>query len=152
MLSAIPFSIEASKTTGLTIAADQAHAVIGRPLTPGSVAGKAHGAPPPLLRAPSLRMGRGQRRPRLHIGFGPLRSAACADASPSFEAAMIPMEASRVSRFWRFSQCHAQPLELKCEAEQRKQRNYQHDSTTCHQQDIDTRTKLRHMPKNYDRE
>ena len=62
------------------------------------------------------------------------------------------LEASRVSRFWRFSQCHAQPLELKCEAEQRKQRNYQHDSTTCHQQDIDTRTKLRHMPKNYDRE
>jgi hypothetical protein len=40
-LSAMPFSIEASKTTGLTIAADQAHAVIGRPLTPGSVAGVA---------------------------------------------------------------------------------------------------------------
>ena len=41
ILSAMPFSIEASKTTGLTIAADQAHAVIGRPLTPGSVAGVA---------------------------------------------------------------------------------------------------------------
>jgi hypothetical protein len=41
ILSAMPYSIEASKTTGLTIAADQAHAVIGRPLTPGSVAGVA---------------------------------------------------------------------------------------------------------------
>ena len=41
MLSAMPFSIEASKTSGLIIAADQAHAVIGRPLTPGSVAGVA---------------------------------------------------------------------------------------------------------------
>jgi hypothetical protein len=41
VLSAMPFSIEASKTTGLTLAADQAHAVIGRPLTPGSVAGVA---------------------------------------------------------------------------------------------------------------
>jgi hypothetical protein len=41
VLSAMPFSIEASKTSGLTIAADQAHAVIGRPLTPGSVAGVA---------------------------------------------------------------------------------------------------------------
>jgi hypothetical protein len=41
VFSAMPFSIEASKTTGLTIAADQAHAVIGRPLTPGSVAGVA---------------------------------------------------------------------------------------------------------------
>jgi hypothetical protein len=41
VLSVMPFSIEASKTTGLTIAADQAHAVIGRPLTPGSVAGVA---------------------------------------------------------------------------------------------------------------
>lgn len=40
-LSAMPFSIEASRTTGLTIAAEQAHAVIGRPLTPGSVAGVA---------------------------------------------------------------------------------------------------------------
>lgn len=40
-LSAMPFSIDASKTSGLTIAADQAHAVIGRPLTPGSVAGVA---------------------------------------------------------------------------------------------------------------
>jgi hypothetical protein len=41
MLSVMPFSIEASKTTGLTVAADQAQAVIGRPLTPGSVAGVA---------------------------------------------------------------------------------------------------------------
>ncbi len=41
MLSVMPYSIEASKTTGITVAADQAHARIGRPLTPGSVAGVA---------------------------------------------------------------------------------------------------------------
>jgi hypothetical protein len=41
MLSALPFSIEASKTSGIGIAANQAHAIIGRPLTPGSVAGVA---------------------------------------------------------------------------------------------------------------
>jgi hypothetical protein len=40
-LSTIPYSIDASKTTGFTVSADQAQAVIGRPLTPGSVAGVA---------------------------------------------------------------------------------------------------------------
>jgi hypothetical protein len=41
MLCVMPYSIETSKHSGITIAADQAHAVIGRPLTPGSVAGVA---------------------------------------------------------------------------------------------------------------
>jgi hypothetical protein len=41
MLSAMPFSIEVSNTHGVTIAADQAQARVGRPLTPGSVAGVA---------------------------------------------------------------------------------------------------------------
>ena len=41
MLSAMPYSIGALKITGITITADQAHARIGRPLTPGSVAGVA---------------------------------------------------------------------------------------------------------------
>jgi hypothetical protein len=41
MLSVMPYSIEGSKLTGITIAADQAQAVIGRPLTPGSAAGVA---------------------------------------------------------------------------------------------------------------
>jgi hypothetical protein len=41
ILSAMPYSIEPSKTSGAIIALDQAHAVIGRPLTPGSVAGVA---------------------------------------------------------------------------------------------------------------
>jgi hypothetical protein len=41
VLSAIPCSIDASKTTGLTVNANQAQAVIGLPLTPGSVAGVA---------------------------------------------------------------------------------------------------------------
>ena len=41
MLSVMPYSIEPLRTTGITIAADQAHARIGRPLTPGSVAGVA---------------------------------------------------------------------------------------------------------------
>jgi hypothetical protein len=39
MLSVMPCSIEASKTTGIAITTDQAQARIGRPLTPGSVAG-----------------------------------------------------------------------------------------------------------------
>jgi hypothetical protein len=41
VLSAMPYSIGALKTTGITINTDQAHARIGRPLTPGSVAGVA---------------------------------------------------------------------------------------------------------------
>jgi hypothetical protein len=41
VLSAMPYSIEASKTAGIIIAANTAQAVIGRPLTPGSVAGVA---------------------------------------------------------------------------------------------------------------
>jgi hypothetical protein len=41
MFSVMPYSIEVSKTTGIAINADQAQAVIGRPLTPGSVAGVA---------------------------------------------------------------------------------------------------------------
>jgi hypothetical protein len=41
MLSVVPYSIEVSKTAGITIVADQAQAVIGWPLTPGSVAGVA---------------------------------------------------------------------------------------------------------------
>lgn len=56
------------------------------------------------------------------------------------------------SSWLRFSQCHAQPRELECEAEQCKHRNYEYDSATHHQQYIDTRTKLRHMPKHYDGE
>ena len=41
MFSVTPYSIEVSKTTGIAVNADQAQAVIGRPLTPGSVAGVA---------------------------------------------------------------------------------------------------------------
>jgi hypothetical protein len=41
MLSIEPYSIEVSKTIGITVTADQAHARVGRPLTPGSVAGVA---------------------------------------------------------------------------------------------------------------
>jgi hypothetical protein len=41
MFSVMPYSIEPSKTTGLILNADQAQAVIGRPLTPGSAAGVA---------------------------------------------------------------------------------------------------------------
>jgi hypothetical protein len=41
ILSPMPYSIEPSKTSGIIIAPDQAQAVIGRPLTPGSVAGVA---------------------------------------------------------------------------------------------------------------
>jgi hypothetical protein len=41
MLSAMPYSIEPSRISGIIIAVDQAQAVIGRPLTPGSVAGVA---------------------------------------------------------------------------------------------------------------
>jgi hypothetical protein len=41
VLSVVPYSIDASRIGGITIDADQAQAVIGRPLTPGSVAGVA---------------------------------------------------------------------------------------------------------------
>jgi hypothetical protein len=41
MLSVLPYSIDASKNNGVTLAADQAQARVGRPLTPGSVAGVA---------------------------------------------------------------------------------------------------------------
>lgn len=41
MFSVVPYSIDVSKQAGITINADQARAVIGRPLTPGSVAGVA---------------------------------------------------------------------------------------------------------------
>jgi hypothetical protein len=41
VLSVIPYSMRVSKQTGITISGDQAQAVIGRPLTPGSVAGVA---------------------------------------------------------------------------------------------------------------
>jgi hypothetical protein len=41
MLCAMPYSIQATKTASIIIAADRAQAVIGRPLTPGSVAGVA---------------------------------------------------------------------------------------------------------------
>jgi hypothetical protein len=41
MLSVLPYSIDASRNSGINIAADQAQARIGRPLTPGSVAGVA---------------------------------------------------------------------------------------------------------------
>jgi len=41
ILCVMPYSIQATKTAGIIIAADQAQAVIGRPLTPGSVAGVA---------------------------------------------------------------------------------------------------------------
>src|SRR6202521_5062568 len=39
-----------------------------------------------------------------------------------------------------FSQCHAQPLELQREAEQPKQRNYEHGSATRHQRKIGIKT------------
>jgi hypothetical protein len=41
MLSVLPFSIDVSKNNGFSVAADQAQARVGRPLTPGSVAGVA---------------------------------------------------------------------------------------------------------------
>ncbi len=41
MFSAVPYSIEVSRTQGVTVAADKAQARVGRPLTPGSVAGVA---------------------------------------------------------------------------------------------------------------
>jgi hypothetical protein len=41
VLSVLPYSMRPSKQTGLTISGDEAQAVIGRPLTPGSVAGVA---------------------------------------------------------------------------------------------------------------
>jgi hypothetical protein len=65
---------------------------------------------------------------------------------------LLALEDLKRSISLRFSQCHAQPLELECEAEQPKQRNNKHDSAPRHQKDIDTRTKLRDMPKNYDGE
>jgi hypothetical protein len=39
VVSAVPYSISVSKQSGITISADQAHAIIGRPLTPYSYAG-----------------------------------------------------------------------------------------------------------------
>jgi len=41
MLSVTPYSIGASNNAGIGIAAEQAQARLGRPLTPGSVAGVA---------------------------------------------------------------------------------------------------------------
>jgi len=41
VLAAIPYSVELSKTTGITVNSFQAHAVVGRPLTPLSAAGVA---------------------------------------------------------------------------------------------------------------
>jgi hypothetical protein len=39
VVSALPYSISISKQSGITIAADQAQAIMGRPLTPYSYAG-----------------------------------------------------------------------------------------------------------------
>jgi hypothetical protein len=39
VVSALPYSISVSKQSGITITSDQAHAIIGRPLTPYSFAG-----------------------------------------------------------------------------------------------------------------
>jgi hypothetical protein len=39
VLSASPISVKWSVDKGLSVSLDKAHAVIGRPLTPGSVAG-----------------------------------------------------------------------------------------------------------------
>jgi len=41
ILCAMPYSFEVSKTSGIAVIADQALARVGRPLTPGSVAGVA---------------------------------------------------------------------------------------------------------------
>jgi hypothetical protein len=39
MLSVVPISLHQSRDNGLSLALDNAQAVVGRPLTPGSVAG-----------------------------------------------------------------------------------------------------------------
>jgi hypothetical protein len=39
VVSALPYSVSVSKQSGITITSDQAHAIIGRPLTPYSFAG-----------------------------------------------------------------------------------------------------------------
>jgi hypothetical protein len=39
MLSVVPVSIHQSRDTGLSLSVDSAQAVVGRPATPGSVAG-----------------------------------------------------------------------------------------------------------------
>jgi hypothetical protein len=39
VLSAMPVSVKRSATSGIVFSVDQAHAVVGRPATPGSVAG-----------------------------------------------------------------------------------------------------------------
>jgi hypothetical protein len=41
IICAMPYSIEVSKTDGIAVVSDQAQARIGRPLSPGSVAGVA---------------------------------------------------------------------------------------------------------------
>jgi hypothetical protein len=41
IMCAMPYSVEVSKTVGITVVSDQAQARVGRPLTPGSVAGVA---------------------------------------------------------------------------------------------------------------
>jgi hypothetical protein len=41
LLCAMPYSLEVSKTNGISVTADEALARVGRPLTPGSVAGVA---------------------------------------------------------------------------------------------------------------
>lgn len=41
VLTVEPYSVQFSQPTGITVAADQAQAIIGRPATPGSVAGVA---------------------------------------------------------------------------------------------------------------
>lgn len=38
-ISLFPYSVSVSKQSGLTLSTDQAHAIIGRPLTPYSYAG-----------------------------------------------------------------------------------------------------------------
>lgn len=39
VLCAIPIAVERSAEAGIALSGDQAHAIIGRPATPGSVAG-----------------------------------------------------------------------------------------------------------------
>jgi hypothetical protein len=41
VLAVVPYSVRFSQQTGMTVAPDQAQAIIGRPATPGSVAGVA---------------------------------------------------------------------------------------------------------------
>lgn len=39
LISLVPYSISVSQQSGVTVSGDQAHAIIGRPLTPYSYAG-----------------------------------------------------------------------------------------------------------------